>query len=105
MPDLVAGKEYHAEVTILKQDYTNMPDMVAAGTDGTDPDAWVSFNFNGTVMDVHASQIDVSNEFVTFDFNFKGIEGEDGFTIMSHGTHDDSQGLIIDQIQVHEWII
>ena len=24
---------------------------------------------------------------------------------MSHGTHDDAQGLIIDQIQIHEWVI
>ena len=105
MPDLVAGKTYHAEVSILKQDYSDNPALVAAGTEGTDPDAWVSFQFNDTVLNVHASDIHVGNEFVTFDTTFQGIAGEDSFTIMSHGTHDDAQGLLIDTIQVHEWVI
>ena len=100
MPDLVAGKEYHAEVTILKQDYTHTREMIAAGTDGTDPDAWVSFKFNDTVLKVHANDTDFdghANEFVTFDVTFNGVDGEDSFSIMSHGTGDDNQGLLIDQ--------
>ena len=105
MPDLVAGKQYHAEVSILKQDYSNIPEMVANGTAGTDPDAWVSFQFNDKVLDVHASDIHVSNEFVTFDLVFDGVAGEDSFTIMSHGTNDAAQGLLIDTIQVHDWIM
>ena len=44
---LVAGQEYHVEVSILKQDYSDIPEMVANGTAGTDSDAWVSFQFNG----------------------------------------------------------
>ena len=28
MPDLVAGKEYHAEVMIAKQDYSSVPGMM-----------------------------------------------------------------------------
>jgi len=105
MPDLVEGKQYHAEVSILKQDYSNIPEMVANGTSGTDPDAWVSFQFNDKVLDVHASDIHVSNEFVTFDLVFDGVAGEDSFTIMSHGTNDAAQGLLIDTIQVHDWIM
>ena len=35
MPDLVAGKQYHAEVMIAKQDYSNIPGMIEAGTEGT----------------------------------------------------------------------
>ena len=79
--------------------------MVEAGTDGTDPDAWVQFNFNNETLTVHASDIDVGNEFVKFDLVFEGVEGEDGFSIMSHGTSDDPQGLLIDSIQIHDWII
>jgi len=105
MPDLEAGKTYHAEVSILKQDYSSNPAMVAAGTEGTDPDAWVQFQFNDTVLNVHASDIHVGNEFVTFDTTFLGRAGEDDFQIQSHGTHDDSQGLLIDHIQIHEWLI
>ena len=106
MPDLVAGQQYHAEVSILRQDFSGIPEMVAAGTDGTDPDAWVSFNFNGTTLDIHASDIRlVDNEFVTFDVMFAGVAGEDFFTIMSHGTSDDSQGLLIDSITIHDWIV
>jgi hypothetical protein len=105
MPDLVDGRMYHAEVSILKQDYHNDPAMVAAGTDGTDPDAWVQFNFNNETLTVRASDIDVGNEFVKFDLVFKGVEGEDSFSIMSHGTDDDAQGLLIDTIQVYDWLI
>ena len=105
MPDLEAGTRYHAEVSILKQDFSHIPEMVANGTAGTDPDAWVSFQFNDKVLDVRASDINVSNEFVTFDLVFDGVAGEDSFTIMSHGTNDAAQGLLIDSIQVHEWII
>ena len=79
--------------------------MIDAGTDGTDPDAWVSFNFNGTdargACQRHPSLSD--NEFVTFDMVFEGVEGEDFFTIMSHGTQDDNQGLLIDSITIHDW--
>ena len=105
MPDLVAGQTYHAEVSILRQDYSSDPAAVAVGWEGTDPDASVSFNFNGTVLNVHASQIDVGNEFVTFGIEFEGVAGEDHFSIMSHGTGDDNQGLLIDNIQINEWII
>ena len=35
---------------------------------------------------------------------FEGIEGEDGFSIMSHGTNDDTQGLLIDSIKIHDWV-
>jgi hypothetical protein len=105
MPDLVEGKQYHAEVSILKQDFSDIPEMVANGTAGTDPDAWVSFQFNDKVLNVHASDIDVSNEFVTFDLVFDGVAGEDSFTIMSHGTNDAAQGLLIDTIQVHDWLL
>jgi hypothetical protein len=105
MPDLEAGRTYHAEVSILKQDFSNIPEMVANGTAGTDPDAWVSFQFNDKVLDVHASDIHVSNEFVTFDLVFDGVAGEDSFTIMSHGTNDAAQGLLIDTIQVHDWLL
>ena len=72
---------------------------------GTDPDAWVQFNFNSETLTVRASDIDVNNEFVTFDLMFDGVEGEDGFSIMSHGTNDDAQGLLIDSIQIHEWVV
>ena len=48
------------------------------------------------MLDVRASDIDVDNEFVTFDVVFEGVEGEDHFSIMSHGTGDDNQGLLID---------
>ena len=54
---------------------------------------------------MRASDIDVGNEFVKFDLVFEGVEGEDGFSIMSHGTSDDAQGLLIDSIQIHDWII
>ncbi len=104
MPDLVAGKEYHAEVMIAKQHFTD-PALIADGHEGTDPDAWVAFQFNNTTLNVHASDIHVDNEFVKFDVVFKGVEGEDGFTIMSHGTQDDPQGLLIDSIRVHDWIV
>ena len=57
------------------------------------------------MLTVRASDIQISNEFVKFDLVFEGIEGEDGFSIMSHGTNDDSQGLLIDSIQIHDWII
>ena len=92
---------YRAQVSILKQDFSDfsdIPEMVANGTAGTDPDAWVAFQFNGTTLNVHASDIQDANEFVTFDAYFEGIAGEDGFTIMSHGTHDAYQGLLIDSI-------
>ncbi len=79
--------------------------MIEAGTEGTDPDAWVEFNFNDKMLKVNASDIDVANEFVKFDMVFEGIEGEDGFTIMSHGTNDDAQGLLIDSIAIHDWIV
>jgi hypothetical protein len=105
MPDLEAGKLYHAEVSILKQDYSDNPAYVANGTAGTDPGAWVAFQFNDKVLEVHASDIHVGNEFVTFDAVFTGREGEDDFTIMSHGTADHSQGLLIDHIQIHDWIV
>ncbi len=39
-----------------------------------------------------------------FDIVFTGIEGEDGFTIMSGGTSDDTQGLLIDSIKISEWV-
>ncbi len=55
-------------------------------------------------MKVNASDIDVDNEFVKFDMVFKGVEGEDGFSIMSHGTSDDPQGLLIDSIKINEWV-
>ena len=103
MPDLVAGQNYHATVSILKQDYSNDQALVDAGWGGTDPDAWVSFQFNGTQLNVHASDIHVVNEFVQFETMFQGVDGEDGFVIQSHGTHDDNQGLIIDTIQIHQW--
>ena len=105
MPDLVAGQQYHAEVRILRQDYSNVPAMVAAGTDGTDPDAWVAFKFNDKVLkvDVNDTAYGHANEFVKFDVMFEGVEGEDGFSIMSHGTNDDNQGLLIDQIQIYDW--
>jgi hypothetical protein len=108
MPDLVEGKTYHAEVSILKQDYTHVAGMIEAGTEGTDPDAWVAFKFNDTVMEVHASDVRFTghnNEFLTFDATFQGIAGEDAFTIMSHGTHDDNQGLLVDHIQIHDWVV
>jgi hypothetical protein len=105
MPDLVAGKEYHVEVSILKQDFSGIPEMVANGTAGTDPDAWVSFQFNGTELKVAASDIHVGNEFVTFDKVFQGVEGEDSFVIQSHGTNDHAQGLLIDSITIHDWIV
>ena len=109
MPDLVTGQEYHAEVTILKQDYSNTyRNAVAAGHEGTDPDAWVSFKFNDKMLTVHASDTDFDghdNEYVTFDVMFEGVEGEDSFSIMSHGTGDDNQGLLIDTIQIHDWIV
>ena len=73
MPDLETGHVYHAEVSILKQSYPGQVD----GNIGTDPSAWVSFNFNGTLLDVHASDIHVDNKFVTFGIEFKGVEGED----------------------------
>src|SRR5262245_14488383 len=105
MPDLVEGKQYHAEVMIAKQDYSNDPALVASGHDGTDPNAWVEFRFNDKVLAVHASDIQPSNEFVKFDLVFDGVAGEDGFSIMSHGTDGDPQGLLIDSIQIHDWLI
>lgn len=108
MPDLDAGKDYHVEVTILKQDYSDIPEMVANGTAGTDPDAWVSFQFNGQALNVHATDVKFdghNNEFVKFDMVFQGIEGEDSFVIQSHGSNDSAQGLLIDSIQVHDWIV
>jgi hypothetical protein len=105
MPDLEAGHVYHAEVSILKQDYSGDQALVDAGWGGTDSDAWVSFNFNGTLLNVHASDIHVDNQFVTFGVEFKGVQGEDHFSIMSHGTADDNQGLLIDSIQIHDWIV
>ena len=104
MPDLVAGQQYHAEVSIQKQNYTGMPGADPAHL-GTDPDAWVSFQFNNTVLNVHASDIHVDNEFVTFDAVFEGIAGEDSFTLMSHGTNANAQGLLIDNIAIHDWLI
>ena len=106
MPDLVAGKEYHAEVMILRQDYHNDPAAVAAGHDGTDPDAWVEFNFNGQKLIVNADdpRLANGNQYVKFDITFTGIDGEDGFTIMSGGTSDDPQGLLIDSIKISEWV-
>lgn len=107
MPDLEAGKKYHATVSILKQDHSANPDLVAQGFDGTDQDAWVQFQFNDKVLTVKASDLKLNpaNNFVEYDVVFEGVEGEDGFSIMSHGTHDDPQGLIIDTIQIHDWVI
>ena len=105
MPDLEAGKTYNADVMILKQSFAGNAELEAAGHEGTDPDAWVSFQFNGKALEVKASDITVDNEFVHFNMQFEGIAGEDSFVIQSHGTHDDAQGLIIDQIQIHEWVI
>jgi hypothetical protein len=105
MPDLEAGKQYHAEVSILKQNFSDNPALVAEGHDGTDPNAWVAFQFNNKTLEVRASDIHVDNEFVHFDLVFDGIAGEDSFTIMSHGTNGDPQGLLIDSIQIHDWIV
>jgi hypothetical protein len=93
MPDLVSGKTYHAEFMVLSQDYSDIPEMVANGTEGTDPYAWVEFNFNGVTKQVHASDVEFvghHNEFMHFDMMFQGVAGEDSFTIQSHGTHDDA---------------
>lgn len=65
-----------AEVMILKQDYSNDPAAVAAGHDGTEPNAWVEFKFNDSVLRVHASNIQPVNEFVKFDLVFDGVAGE-----------------------------
>ncbi|QIG49428.1 hypothetical protein G5V57_17915 [Nordella sp. HKS 07] len=105
MPDLVAGKQYHAEVMIARQDYSNDPAAVAAGHAGTDPNAWVEFRFNDKVLAVHASDIQPGNEFVKFDLVFDGVAGEDSFSIMSHGTNSNPQGLLIDSIQIHDWAV
>jgi len=99
MPDLVAGKDYYATVEILKQHFDDAQ-LVAEGHDGTDPDAWVSFQFNGQSLNVRASDIHVVNQFVKFGIAFQGVEGEDNFVIQSHGTHDDPQGLLIDSISI-----
>jgi hypothetical protein len=99
MPDLVAGQTYHAEIMVLRQEYLGQP------FPGTDPNASVDFNFNGTILNVKASDIGTANEFVKFDIYFDGKAGEDSFTIMSHGTDQNPQGLLIDSITVHDWII
>ena len=36
---------------------------------------------------------------------FTGVEGEDTFVIQSHGTNDNAQGLLIDYIAIHDWIV
>jgi hypothetical protein len=101
MPDLQAGHTYHAEVSVLKQSYPGQVD----GFIGTDADASVSFQFNDQILTVKAEDIHVVNDFVTFNINFAGRDGEDDFTIMSAGTPDTNQGLLIDHIQIHEWVI
>ena len=63
MPDLVAGKEYDAEVSILKQDYSSNPDWLRKVTEGTDPDASVKFQFNDQVLTVNVSTISSRNKF------------------------------------------
>ena len=54
MPDLIAGEKYHATVSILRQDHSGNQELVDQGYGGTDPDAWVSFQFNNTTLNVHA---------------------------------------------------
>ena len=88
--------------------YNHVPEAVAAGNEGTDPDAWVAFKFNDTVLEVHANNTAFdghANEYLTFDVTFKGVGGQDSFFIMSHGTANDNQGMLIDSITVHDWII
>jgi len=46
-----------------------------------------------------------NNEFVHFETWFQGQDGEDTFVIQSHGTQDDPQGLLIDSITIHDWIV
>ena len=106
MPDLVTGKEYHAEVTILRQDYSNDPAAVAAGHGRYRPGCLgrVQLQRRDTESERRRSQFSGhDNEFLKFDITFKGIIGEDRFSIMSGGTSDDPQGLLIDYIKINEW--
>ena len=69
MPDLEAGKLYHAEVSILKQDFSDNPEMVAAG-----PTAPIRTRGSRSVQRHDAGRArqrhHVGNEFVTFDVVF-----------------------------------
>ena len=57
------------------------------------------------MLTVHANDTAIhghDNEYVTFDVPFEGVEGQDSVSIMSHGTGDDNQGLLIDPIQIYD---
>ena len=82
--------------------------MTTAGTDRHRPGCLgLSSRFNGTDAEGARQRHPFfdNNEFVNFDMVFEGVEGEDSFTLMSHGTDDDYAGLLIDSIQIHDWIV
>jgi hypothetical protein len=82
------------------------------GHPGTNTDASVDFLINAKEYSTPTLHIEASdpklaqgNTFVVFDAIETGQEGQDTMLIQSHGEVDQYQGLIIDSIALHDWII
>jgi hypothetical protein len=74
----------------------------------TDPNASVDFYFNYELIGtVKASDLTTDNEFQDFHFIVHANDSmaTDQIFIQSHGTDTTAQGLAIDHIELHDWII
>jgi hypothetical protein len=96
IPDLEEGKSYHLKVSILKQDYPDMP-----ATPGTVDGAEVTLTLGDESFSIAKADITVgANTLQEFVFEVTGDAGDDYFSIQSHGTNNAWQGLLIDCITV-----